>query len=92
MAIARRALTATALAGALLFATAGAAAAAPVTAPEREAGAVVQADDWILRNVYSDQAFCIWYAGYGVDNGLWTQWRCERTVFGTSVYYFLWTN
>ncbi|MDG4770560.1 hypothetical protein [Solwaraspora sp. WMMD792] len=27
-------------------------------------------------------------AGTMVDNELWTPWRCERTVFGTSVYWF----
>ncbi|WP_326554050.1 hypothetical protein [Micromonospora sp. NBC_01813] len=93
----RRVLTTTVLAGIMLFAaastaTAGTATAATDTTRLATAGAVTQADEWILRNVYSDEAFCHWYGNHGLQNGLWTQYRCERNVFGTSVYWFFWTN
>ena len=83
----RRTLAATVLAGIMLFATAGTA-----TAGLAAVGSATQADEWVLRNVYSDEAFCHWYGNHGLQNGLWTQYRCERNVFGTSVYWFFWTN
>lgn len=98
MAATRRTLTTTVLAGIMLFATAGTATAGATTTAATDttrlatAGTVTQADEWVLRNVYSDEAFCHWYGNYGLQNGLWTQYRCERNVFGTSVYWFFWTN
>jgi len=44
-----------------------------------------------LRNVYSDGAFCRWYGGYGVENGLWDWYICEYHGEYPPGLYFLWS-
>lgn len=74
----RTTLAALVLTGAVLFTTA-----VPAQAASQQ-----------LRGVYYDQSFCNWYGGYGVQNGMWSWYRCEFVSNGSPYppngYWFLW--